>query len=128
MGERLPIHVLERYLQFKPQELQDLLFEARSVIFKAAPQATEHIAWGGFLYHDAEIGGPVKGAICDLSIEGDHLHVGFIHGAFLPDPENLLQGARKSKRSLTMDSFETAPWPAFEALVAAAAAYIQRWG
>ena len=78
----------------EPQELQDLLFEARSVIFKAAPQATEHIAWGGFLYHDAEIGGPVKGAICDLSIEGDHLHVGFIHGAFLPDPENLLQGAR----------------------------------
>ena len=128
MGERLPYQVIERFLQYKPQVLQDLLLEARSLVFKAAPQATEHIAWGGLIYHDADIGGPVKGAICDLSIQRDHLHVGFIHGAFLPDPENLLHGDRKSKRSLTIDSFDTAPWQAFEALVAAAAAYIQRWG
>jgi hypothetical protein len=127
MGERLPLYVIERYLQFQPQSLQDLLLEARSLVFKTAPHATEHIAWGGLLYHDADVGGPVKGAICDLSIQRDHLHVGFIHGAFLPDPAGLLQGDRKSRRGLDLDSLENAPWAEFEALVAAAAEYIQRW-
>ncbi len=127
MGDRLPFHLIERYLQFHPQALQDLLLEARNLVFKAAPQSSEHIAWGGFLYHDADIGGPVKGAICDLSIQRDHLHVGFIHGAFLPDPARLLHGDRKSRRSLTLDSLESTPWPALETLVAAAAEYIQRW-
>jgi hypothetical protein len=126
-GERLSTHEIERFLQFQPRYLQDLLFELRGLVFKAAPHASERILWNGLSYHDAQIGGPVKGAICQLSIEGDHVIIGFIHGAFLPDPSGLLQGDRKSKRCLQVDSLEATPWGELEALLRAAAAYVERW-
>ena len=127
-GERLATHEIDRLLQFHPQHLQALLLELRSLVFKAAPHASERILWNGLSYHDAQIGGPVKGAICQLSIEGDHVIVGFIHGAFLPDPNRVLKGDRKSKRYVQTDSLEATPWAELEALLDSAVDYIQRWG
>jgi hypothetical protein len=128
MNERFSTHDLDHWLQFHPTHLQDLLLELRSLVFKVAPHATERVLWGGLSYHDASIGGPVKGAICQLSVEGEAVHIGFIHGAFLPDPAGLLQGARKSKRWMQVDTLEATPWSDLEALIAAAAAYVERWG
>ena len=127
MNDRLSTRDLDHLLQFHPPHMQDLLLELRGLVFKVAPYATERALWGGLSYHDASIGGPVKGAICQLSIEGEAVHIGFIHGAFLPDPAGLLQGDRKSKRWLRVDSLESTPWVELEILLRSATAYIERW-
>ena len=128
MNQRLPTRELERMLQFQPAALRELLLELRNLVFKVAPHACERMLWGGLSYHDPAIGGPVKGAICQLEIEDEHVRVGFIHGAFLPDPASLLAGDRKSKRFVQVTSLQSAPWGDLEALFGAAADYIQRWG
>jgi len=127
MTQRLPTREVERILQFQPQPLQELLLELRNLVFKVAPQACERVLWGGLSYHDPAIGGPVKGAICQLEIINEQVRIGFIHGAFLPDPAGLLAGDRKSKRFVQVVSLQAAPWDELEALVVAAAAHIQRW-
>jgi hypothetical protein len=127
MPERRSTQEIRRYFQFHPPPMIDLLLELRGLVFKVAPHASERILWNGLAYHDHRIGGPVKGAICQLAIETGQVQIGFIHGAFLPDPTGLLQGERKSKRFLQVESLETTPWNELQALLASAAAYIQRW-
>lgn len=116
--------VLERY----PQRLAEIALELRNIVLTAAPQATERALAGGLGYHDAARGGPVKAGICLISIHEDHVRLSFIHGAFLPDPQGLLQseGGRKAKRYLAIDSYEEAPWAAIEELVRAHAKFDPR--
>lgn len=117
------IQDINRFLQHQPVELQDIVLELRNVVLCIAPQATERILWGGIAYHNAEIGGPVKGAICQICVQRDHVQLAFIHGAFLPDPSGLLRGERRYKRYIKIESLEEVNWPAVEALIRAAVAF-----
>ena len=114
---------IERFLQHKPLHLQEIVLELRNLVAAVAPQATEKIQWKGLSYYDAERGGVVKGGICQIGIYPDHVRLSFIHGAFLPDPEDLLQGDRKAKRYVLISSFEDAPWEALQALIQVSAQF-----
>ena len=114
---------IERFLQHKPLHLQEIVLELRNLVAAVAPQATEKIQWKGLSYYDAERGGVVKGGICQIGIYPDHVRLSFIHGAFLLDPEELLQGDRKAKRYVLISSFEDAPWEALQALIQVSAQF-----
>ena len=114
---------IERFLERKPESLQDIVFELRNLVAETAPDATEKILWGGLSYHDASRGGPVKAGICQIEVRPDHVRLSFLHGAFLPDPGGLLRGARVAKRYVRLDSYEAAPWEALKALMRASAAF-----
>ena len=114
---------IESFLERKPEALQDIVFELRNLIAEIAPHATERILWGGLSYLDANRGGAVKGGICQIEIHADHVRLSFIHGAFLPDPQGLLQGKRIAKRYVRLETYESVPWEALEELIHTAAKF-----
>ena len=117
----LSIIEVERFLSSTRSEVRDLVLELRNLVNSVCPSATERILWGGLSYHDSAKGGPVKGAICQIELEGNHVRLSFIHGVRLKDPETLLSGDQKSKRYLPILSYELAPWDAIRNLIEEAA-------
>lgn len=116
-------HEIERFLDRKPEPLKDIVFELRNLVAEIAPYATEKILWGSLSYFDAPRGGAVKGGICQIEIHADHVRLSFIHGAFLPDPGELLQGERLAKRYIRLESYESAPWEQLGELIRASAEF-----
>ena len=113
---------VERFLSHSRPEVREISLELRNLIALTCPKATERILWGGLSYHDSARGGPVKGAICQVELEGDRVRISFIHGARLRDPSSLLTGERLSKRYVSVDSLEQAPWNGIRSLIEEAAA------
>ena len=116
-------HEIELFLAHKPEALKDIVFELRNLTAEIAPEATEKILWGGLSYYNAECGGPVKGGICQIEIHEDHVRLSFIHGAFIADPQGLLQGDRVAKRYVRLEAYESAPWEALAQLICAAVGF-----
>ncbi|MFN2146310.1 MAG: DUF1801 domain-containing protein, partial [Anaerolineales bacterium] len=54
---------------------------------------------------------------CHVAPAADRVEIGFIYGAFMPDPNNLLKGTQKAKRILTLSDYEAVPWEAIEDLI-----------
>ncbi|MBI4927172.1 MAG: DUF1801 domain-containing protein [Anaerolineae bacterium] len=121
-----PIREIETYLQFCPPALQDIVYELRSLIAAVAPDVDEVIEnrWIAYYYRDR--GGPVSAGVCQVSVEADHIRLALLHGAFLPDPEGLLEGNQKAKRYVRLYSFEDVPWAALQNLIAASARFDPR--
>jgi hypothetical protein len=106
----LPTQFLEKYLLHASSELREIVLELRNIIVSVAPDAHERMHWNGISYFDANRGGPVSAGICQISVCQDHVRLGFVHGAFLPDPKQLLEGDRKAKRFVRIWSYNDAPW------------------
>jgi len=122
----LPIHQVESFLQRTPANLQEIVLELRNVIASEAPDAVEVIRWGGLSYYHERRGGIVSAGICQIGIHPDHIRLAFIHGAFLPDPRQLLEGNRKAKRYIRITSYEGAPWDYLQELVRASSEFDPR--
>jgi len=115
----LTLREVERILERQPPELQEIILELRNIVATLAPQATEEFRNKGFIIYDAKRGGPVSAGICQILIMGEHVELAFIHGAFLPDPQHLLEGDRKAKKFVRIASYDEAPWESLRDLIAA---------
>lgn len=122
----LSTRAIENYLERIQPDLQELIWELRNLIASAAPAASEVTHRNGLIYFDPARGGHVSAGICQILVHPDHLRLAFIHGAFLPDPEHLLQGDEKYKRYVRLDSYENAPWEALKELITASASFDPR--
>ena len=122
----LPTHQVETYLQHFPSHLRDIVLELRNIILTVAPDAVEVIRWKGLSYLHEGRGGVVSAGICQIGIQDDRVHLGFIHGAYLPDPRGLLEGSRKAKRFVRIESFDQAPWEDLKDLIIAASNFDPR--
>jgi hypothetical protein len=121
IGDHLSIRDVERFLQFQPPPLRDLVLELRDLVLSTIPAASEALRWKGLVYFRPELGGPVRGSLCQISLHKDHVRLGFIHGAFLPDPSGLLRNeGRKAKRFVPLWPGESVDWQALGELIAAA--------
>jgi hypothetical protein len=101
-------------------EARRLVSALRNVVRRAIPDATESQLWGGLSYHRPEVGGRVKGAVCQIVFKGD-VRLDFIHGIRLTDSSGLLRGNRKSKRFVHIASIADAERPELLALIKEAA-------
>jgi hypothetical protein len=119
----LQLSHIEIFLQRTPSHLQDIVFELRNILVTVAPTATEVILWKGINYFFKERGGPVSAGICQINVLEDHVRLGFIHGAYLPDPRGLLEGDRKVKRFVRLTSYESAPWDDLRNLIMASSQF-----
>ncbi len=126
MGNMLPLHEVEAFLQHTPAPLQEIVLELRNLVASVAPDAVEVIRWGGLSYFHEGGGGIVSAGICQIGIHEDHVRLAFIHGACIPDPHHLLEGKQKAKRSVRIDSYESAPWEYLKELIAASAKFDPR--
>jgi hypothetical protein len=122
----LPFHQIETFLQHTPVNLQDIVLELRNIITSIAPDAVEVVRWGGLSYYHAGRGGIVSAGICQIGIHEDHIRLAFIHGAFLSDPRNLLEGTQKAKRFVRIESYKDAPWEYLKELITSAAKFDPR--
>ena len=119
----LPGTFIEKQLQFIRSDLRDIVLEIRNIVVSVAPEATERQHSRGFSYYYKERGGPVSAGICQIGIFPDHIRLGFIHGAFLPDPEGLLVGDPKYKKHLRIYHYEDAPWDYMRKLIEASSRF-----
>jgi hypothetical protein len=117
------MHSIEKYLEHFPPELHDIVWELRNIVASVAPAATEVARRNGLTYYHQQRGGPVSAGICQIIIRSNHIRLAFIHGAFLPDPESLLEGDRKYKRYVRIDSYEQAPWDALKDLIVSSSCF-----
>ena len=87
------------FLSDWPDDLPELALALRKIIFKAAPNASEKVAFNSLVYYRAGAKyGAIGGNVCGIGVKDGELHLGFIHGAMLPDPQGILQGKGKAKR------------------------------
>jgi hypothetical protein len=119
----LPSITIQKLLATVQPELQEIVLELRNLVAEVAPSATEKIHSKGFSYFFAERGGPVSAGICQINIHGDHVRLGFIHGAFLPDRKGLLIGEPRYKKYLCINSYSNADWDYYKELIIASASF-----
>jgi hypothetical protein len=123
-GRSLADDELSAFLRRCPPELCDLILELRDLVRDAAPQAHEKIAFSGLCYFKPnQPYGVIGGNICLIGVRGDAVLLGFIHGAGLPDPDGLLQGAGKAKRHIEIRTPRDIRRRAFKRLLRAAVDY-----
>jgi hypothetical protein len=114
---RISSRKVKRVLDRFPIAIQDICYGVRDSVFTVCPHAWERPKMGGLAYFNEENSTPLKGMICHLIPSADKVEVGFIFGAFLPDPHNLLRGNQKAKRILTLTNFNSVPWQSLEGLI-----------
>lgn len=112
---------VENAFRFQRQDLVDLLLEIRNIVAKVNPSATERIGSRGLTFYDADKGGTIKGGICFVDIQENHVRLRFGLGAFLDDPKSLLSGSQLYMRYLDISSFDDAPWTDIETFIKASA-------
>ncbi len=115
----LSLGEVERYFENEPPALLEIILELRNIIFSIAPDATERIQWKGISYFNASRGGTVSAGICQIHVSEGCVRLGFIHGAYLPDPDHLLEGDGIAKRYVRVCSYENAPWESLKTLIEA---------
>jgi hypothetical protein len=113
---------LETFLETLPAPTKQLVLALREVVLRTVPEAEESFVWGGLSYHRLEVGGRVKGAVCQIGVKRGQVRLDFIHGIRLADPQGLLQGDRLSKRFIPIGTIADAERPEVAALIREAAA------
>jgi hypothetical protein len=96
----------------------------RTLIHEMVPESAETVLWDSLSYHRPNLGGRIKGAVCLITPTPDAVHLGFIHGAALADPENLLRGSLKSKRFVPIQKLSDIDKKSLGALIRAAGNYL----
>ena len=122
----LSIHEVETFLQHTPAALQEIVFELRNLIAEVAPDAVEVIRWGGLSYFHEGGGGIISAGICQIGVQADQIRLAFIHGAFLSDPQGLLEGSQKAKRFVRLTSYDDVPWEDLKQLIAESSSFDPR--
>ncbi len=113
---------LNQFLDALPPEIRQVVSALRGVVRRTVPHAEETLLWGGLSYHRPEVGGRVKGAVCQIGVKRGQVRLDFIHGIRLADPCGLLQGDRLLKRFVPIDRVADAERPEIANLIRTAAA------
>lgn len=93
---------LHAWLERHPPETRPIVLALREVVRRAAPDAEETIVWGCLSYHRPEVGGRVKGAVCQIVVRRGKVRLDFVHGTRLKSP--LLRGTDVAKRYVPIGS------------------------
>jgi hypothetical protein len=113
---------IDTYLETLSAEARQLVLALRRVVRRTVPKAEESLLWGGLSYHRPEVGGRVKGAVCQIGAKRGKVRLDFIHGIRLTDPHGLLQGDLLSKRFVPIETVADAERAEIIALLREAAA------
>ena len=123
-SQRLDGDAIASLLRPWPDEVCDLALELRDFVLETFPELAETIAFNALCYYKpGRPYGVIGGNVCLIGPGDDCLHLGFIHGASLPDPDGLLQGTGKAKRHIELRTPKDLHRRAFKKLLRAAIAY-----
>jgi hypothetical protein len=108
---------LNAFLHALCPDTRQVVLALRKVVCRTVPHAEEFLVLGSLSYHRPQVGGRVKGAVCQIVVKGCQVRLDFIHGIQLADPCGLLQGDRESMRFVTIGSETDAERPEIVALI-----------
>jgi len=90
----------ELFLSGFPTEIRDIAERLRSVVHEAVPDAIERVRTGWRLIgYDVPVGRRTR-YFAFVAPEPEHVHLGFEFGAWMTDPDDLLQGAHLHLRKV----------------------------
>ncbi len=114
------------FLSGYPDEIRDLAERLRTVVRQAVPDAVERVRTGWRLIgYDVPVTARRTRYFAFVAPEPIHVHLGFEYGAWMADPDDLLQGAHlglKKVRFVTYLPGDTVPTEALSDLTREAAA------
>ena len=112
--------VFEDVIAQAPPEIQSLAHAARALLAQVMPGITE-VPWARQKIAGYGVG-PKKMSqhFCYIAPFKKHLNLGFMYGAHLPDPEELLEGKGADLRHVKIRSAADLERPALRALIAEA--------
>ena len=110
------------FLNALPPESREIVLALRNMVRRTAPHAEESLLWGSLSYHRPQVGGRVKGAVCQIVVKGGQVRMDFIHGIRLAGPCGLFQGDGVSKRFVPLGAVADAERAEVTALIHEAAA------
>lgn len=107
-------------------EIRAIAYALRVLLAEVMPGITE-VPWG----HQKTVGygvGPKKMSehFCYLAPQKNHVNLGFMYGADLPDPEGLLEGTGNLMRHVKIKTREDVERPAIRALIEAASKHLPK--
>ena len=106
-----------------PEDYCDLALELRDFVLDVGPDLAETIAFKALCYYKpGRPYGVIGGNVCMISPRKTCLHLAFMHGASLPDPDGLLKESGKAKRHIELHSRKDIRRRAFRKLILAAIA------
>ena len=107
-----------------PDDLADLALELQAFVREIAPHLNETISFNSICYYKPDAPyRTIGGNVCLIGRKDDCLHLGFIHGAALPDPDGLLKGKARYARHVEIRSRRDIRRGAFRKLIRAAIAH-----
>lgn len=122
--QRLKVAEVLAFLRTCTGEAVDLVLELRDVVRAEAPTVAEAIRFGGLCYFKPDSPfGCIGGNVCGIQVKDGEVVLVFIHGAFLPDPSELLTGSGKALRRTIIRSKAECRRRAVRELIRAAHAY-----
>jgi hypothetical protein len=90
----------EMFLTGYPDAIRELAERLRDVVREAVPDAIERVRLGWRLIgYDVPAGRRTR-YFSFVAPEPEHVHLGFEHGAWMADPDDLLQGAHLGLRKV----------------------------
>ena len=106
--------------------IQALAYAARALLADVMPGITE-VPWARQRIAGYGIG-PKKMSqhFCYIAPYKNHLNLGFMYGARLPDPQNLLEGAGADLRHVKIRAAADLQNPALRELIMAASGYLPK--
>ena len=105
---------------FSP-EVRELSLKARAAVKQTVPRATEKVypGWRIIAFH---CGAGRRGQFCAVSPQRERVHLYFMRGTDLPDPQHLLEGTGKGMRHIKVTRAGQLKSAALKKLIRAAAA------
>lgn len=125
MPQRLSDSELAGFLDGTTRDLRGTILALRQFVLRLAPAADEAIKFHSLCYSiSGQPYGVIGGNICMITPRQTCAHLGFIHGATLPDPAGLLKGSAIAKRHVEIRSSDDICRRPLRALVQAALAQV----
>ena len=107
----MPDNGVQEFIDSAPGELQLIVEHARELIFEAYPSATESIKWNQLVF---TVDGTDQFYVNHFT---KHVNLGFMQGAALADPDELLEGTGKNMRHVKLETPEDVTNPALRRLI-----------
>ena len=113
-GSRKP-QTVDEYVTAQSGDVLEILSALRALVQTTLPRSEERLKWGVPAYFRRG-GGPV----CYLYAGRDHVNLGFLRGARLPDPKSMLEGQGAEGRHIKHFAADEIRKTAIRALLRAA--------
>jgi hypothetical protein len=111
---------IEAFLASYPPEMQAISRALRAMVTETMPPQAREVLYASHNHFAYSFSESMADRICYICPMKEYVRLGFMFGAHLPDPDQMLVGEGKRLRHVKVHTLEAANHPALKGLVEAA--------